>query len=297
MLGPEGDIRDVRIAVVHCLLVGYLVGAILAVRQGARRTVAALGPVLDLTRTELDEAQATAGSYPPRPLIIAAVIGVAATMATPYLVPPVPDAIWVPSAWSPEVAWHRTLGLVLGVLLAWFGYALIKESRRVSSLADSLKPIDLLDLRPLSPFTRLGLRSALLAVGTLAITSLFLLESGFTVLLVIIGTATLIVAALALLLPVHGAHLRIRATKEAELAWSRDGIRAARGDLVGGHGGERGELADLAAYHALIAGAPEWPFDLSTYVRFILYLLLPLAAWLTGALAEGWVQTAFAGFL
>ena len=44
---PEGILRDFRIAVVHCLLVGYLPAAFLAVVQGGKRTVLALQEALD----------------------------------------------------------------------------------------------------------------------------------------------------------------------------------------------------------------------------------------------------------
>lgn len=290
-------IRDIRIAIVHCLLVGYLAGAFVAVRRGARRTVVALAPALDLSVSELARIEISIARFSARALVIAGTVGLLLAVIGPYITPPVPATVWDPRSWSPEVAWHRILGPVVALLIGWFGYALVESSRRVSRLAASLDEIDLLNLRPLAPFTRLGLRNALLGAGLLAVGSLFLLESGFVVLIGLMSAVTVVVAALALLLPVQGVHRRIRAVKESELAWSRAKIHAARADLVSDRGATPGELADLVAYHDIIETVPEWPFALSTYVRFTLYLLLPLAAWVAGALIDGLIQSAFADLL
>ncbi len=101
----------------------------------------------------------------------------------------------------------------------------------------------------------------------------------------------MILAAWALVLPVRGVHRRITSAKEAKLVWSRERIRRARAALEGSPAdAERGELADLVAYQALVGRVQEWPFDTSTYVRFALYLLLPLGSWAAGGLIEGLVQ-------
>jgi hypothetical protein len=40
-----------------------------------------------------------------------------------------------------------------------------------------------------------------------------------------------------------------------------------------------GQMADLIAYLELIEGVPEWPFQTSTVMRLLLYLLIPVASW------------------
>jgi hypothetical protein len=45
-------------------------------------------------------------------------------------------------------------------------------------------------------------------------------------------------------------------------------------------------LGSLLAYEARIAGVGEWPFDVGTFVRFALFLALPLGSWIAGALVE-----------
>ena len=47
-----------------------------------------------------------------------------------------------------------------------------------------------------------------------------------------------------------------------------------------------GRLADLVAYYGLIESVRGWPVGASTWLRFALYLGIPLGSWLGGALVE-----------
>jgi hypothetical protein len=46
-------------------------------------------------------------------------------------------------------------------------------------------------------------------------------------------------------------------------------------------------MADLTAYLRLVEAAPEWPFQGSTVVQMLLYLLMPIASWFGDALIGG----------
>jgi len=48
----------------------------------------------------------------------------------------------------------------------------------------------------------------------------------------------------------------------------------------------QGRLTDLLAYKTQVESTPEWPFDSSTLLRFGLYLLIPVASMIGGALVE-----------
>ncbi len=39
-------------------------------------------------------------------------------------------------------------------------------------------------------------------------------------------------------------------------------------------------------YRGVIQDVPEWPFTTSTYARLILYMLIPVAFWVLGVVAE-----------
>ncbi len=45
-------------------------------------------------------------------------------------------------------------------------------------------------------------------------------------------------------------------------------------------------MADIVAYEARVASIATWPFDLSTLVRFALYVALGLGSWLGAAVVE-----------
>ena len=288
-----GILRDLRLAVVHCLLVGYVPAAFLHVLRSGRKTVHALQDALACTPEECDElAESVRFSLPG--LIVVGVIGFAIALATPYFVPPIPESVWNPATWSAEVAWHRVLGPILGWWTAWFIYAVFSVSRRLSRLASGLSSVDVFDLRPLAPFTQQGMTNALLVIGYISISSLFLIESGMAMLTTSIGATTLFVAGAALVMPVRGVQQRIKQAKEVELGWIDGELRGKREILRGsGEGRRAGEIADLAAYRDLVVGAPEWPFKPSTYFRFALYLLIPLGSWAAGAIVESIVEGFF----
>jgi hypothetical protein len=49
----------------------------------------------------------------------------------------------------------------------------------------------------------------------------------------------------------------------------------------------------LNAYLQLIDDVPEWPFQSSTVLRVMLYLLIPIVSWLGGLLIEGMLDQLF----
>ena len=282
-----GVLRDVRLAIVHCLAMGYVPAAFLHVMRNGRRTMLALQGALDCTREEC-ETLAASIRLSRRGLIISGLIGFALAIAVPYMTPPVQPAVWTPAAWSPEVAWHRILGPVIFVWQFWLVYAVVIMSVRMSRIAERLSHIDLLDLTPLAPFTLLGLSNALLLIGVLSIWSLTMIETGMGLLMIVVGGTTLVMTVLALLWPVGGVHKRIRQSKEAELGWIHREIAKQRSALQDSATDRRsGEMADLVAYLGLVERVPDWPFTTSTYARIILYLLIPVASWSVGIVAEG----------
>jgi hypothetical protein len=283
----EGILRDLRIAVVHCLLAGYLPAALFAVVGGGRRTVLALQEALDCSREECERLAASL-RFSPRGLAVVALLGLAAGLASPYIVPPVPEAPWNPTTWSAEVAWHRVLGLPIAAGGALLGYSIVVVSRRMSSLATDVSSIDVFDFRPLLPFTQQGLANALLFLGAVSIAGLMLLtETGFGLLALLSGGPVLVVAGMALVLPLRGVHRRIRQAKDAELVWVETEIKKRREALKTSPGSRApGEFADLVAYRDLVRGVQEWPINASTYLRFAFYLMIPVVSWAAAALVE-----------
>jgi len=277
--GAEHILRDLRLAILHCLLAGYMPAAILYVFHSARSSLRLLEPMLDSTE------KLSAGFQVSKAGIIgSAIAGVALTVLTPYLSA---DSPWNPRLWSPEIVWHRILGLLIGFFAGCLCYVIVKVSMEISRTADRLQPIDLLDLSPLAPFVHQGIRNVLLIVGTISILSFFLMESGMLLTIVLIEGIVVPVAVVGLILPVRGVHRRIREAKQEELAWALKGIHKAQMRLKDSSADTvSSQMADLITYHQFIDEVPEWPFRISTFVRIILYLLIPLASWAGGLFVE-----------
>jgi hypothetical protein len=275
------EVRDFWIAVVHCLLAGYLPGAYYSLLRGARNTVDQLEECL----SSVDDTSSTyfGGRQGKRGLIISGVLGMLFTFCTPYLTTTGPP--WNPTTWPPEVWWHRVLGLFIGWWGGWFSAAVWDTSTRTSRLADRVIKVDLLDVKQWSPFVRQGLLTALMIVGLVSILSLMLLDPTEWPAIVVVVGICLPLALLGLWLPVRGVHRRIRQVKDDELEWIHEQIRLARDRLQ--DASVQGEMADLIAYHQFIEEAPDWPFQASSLLQVVLYLLIPVASWVGGLLIEG----------
>jgi hypothetical protein len=142
---------------------------------------------------------------------------------------------------------------------------------------------------------RIGLRSAL--AFALAASLIAAMGSDELTLPVTLVTMALVggVGAFTILLPVRGVHRAIRAAKDVELLAVRGAIARARAAAVGGDAATAEDamrLGSLLAYEARIAGVAEWPFNIGTFVRFALFLALPLGSWIAGALVERAVSLA-----
>ena len=167
----EQDVREIRTAVVHCLLLAYTVGAFRAVVLRSAITFRELCANFP--------GRHSADLHPPptsvRTVLSVSIVGLAMGVLAPFLTADYP---WTPSTWPPEVYWHRVLGLAICLWLSWLGYALVKESLALSRLAAGIERVDLFDLTGFAPLVRQGLLNALLGVGWISLASLFLLDPG-----------------------------------------------------------------------------------------------------------------------
>jgi len=275
---------DFRIALVLIALTAYLPGALAHLVRGARATIDALAPALRLAPPDQAALRAEAGRFEPRALRRAGWIGVLAMLLLP-LATNGTIATWDLRTLWPEAIVHRLLLPGIGWFAGRFVHATLTESRRLSWIGRTLVEVDLLDLRPLAPITRQGLRHALLAAGVFAILALGLADAAMAPNLPAVLAAGLLASALlsatVVLLPLRGTRDAIAAAKRAELEASREALRAARARAPGA-----GPLADVLAWRSFVESVPEWPFDAPTLLRFALYLAIPLGSWLGGALVE-----------
>lgn len=182
-----------------------------------------------------------------------------------------------------DFGWMAGLGWLLFSALAHD----LRLARAFSRIGGRQVELDLLDMRPLAPLTRWGLRTVLLWAIWFAIVSLFWVGPEAENLGNALGLIPLgVVTVTALLLPVHGLRRRVRASKREELARMDAEIRRLRDEGIGGSDPGDARLANWIAYRSLIEGVREWPFDVSTLLRFALYVMLGAGSWLGAALVE-----------
>jgi len=176
------------------------------------------------------------------------------------------------------------------VFLGWFNFRfmflLVWTALTISRTAKQIRHIDLFDTSGLKPYAQQGVRTSLLAVISLSISSNLWLDpssptiaSGTTVVLLIMASV------LALLLPAWGIHLRIKVTKQSELKQIRKAIVLRRDPDSRSADDAQQLCADLAMERRVLE-VSEWPFDAGTYGRVILYIMLGLGSWVGAALVE-----------
>ncbi|MDJ0867363.1 MAG: hypothetical protein QNK03_14730 [Myxococcota bacterium] len=187
----------------------------------------------------------------------------------------------------PSVLLDLGLGAAFGWAMFRTLYAAIVQDRAFAQLADHVREIDLLDLAPLRPFARRGLRRALRWLMLVSLSSFVFLDAGFVEPPAVVVTGVLGFAAFSFLLPVLRVHRRIRDEKQAQLRALREDIREhERMHGAGTGGAPAGRLSDLLSWELRLESVREWPIDPSTLLRFLLVLLLPIGSWLGGAFVE-----------
>ncbi len=273
---------------VQAVMIGYAPAASAISLRGALRDIDDLRGVLELSPVAFERERQALTRFAPGPVLAATVLGAAVGLALPFYPPSWSGGVH-PELGDPLFAWLLLRsGLMLG-LYAWTIYIEVEVARRISRIGERLARVDLLDLAPLRPFARRGLRSVLLWVVLSILISLLFLAPwspdpalAFLILLFVLAAALL-------LLPAWGVHRRILAAKQEELARIREVMRSGRQSLLeSGAAGSTppGRMADIVAYEARVASIATWPFDLSTLVRFALYVALGLGSWLGAAMVE-----------
>ena len=174
------------------------------------------------------------------------------------------------------------LGWAIGVL----GYLEFSHALRYSALGASRARVDLLDLSPLRPFGQQGVRSVAVWLGlSLLFTLLFFAPWG-RIAATVFSIVFAALAGVALWLPARGVHTRIVAARDAELKRLEPLLVRERAANLSPEAPVDARLSNLLAYRSLVEDTSTWPFDVSTWLRFALYVLLGLGSWLGGAVVE-----------
>ena len=282
----------------YALLFGYLIIVVSHFLRFASARLRDLRPVLTLNSSEIEEFDAGLRRVKRWQLRLIGAVGVGlVTVMDMWLFGGVaPDSR--PQPW----VWWMAFFLAQDFVVAWMAcrFALIGfvVAHRFSELGGRHAVIDLFDLQAIRPFTQLGLRLALLILISFAI-MVPTMSVFFTVadvgLVVAYGGGMmlgipLIVATVLLLLPLRGVHRAIVRAKVSAL----ERVRAEVGqehEAVLASDQERKTLATqrlpgLLAHEARLERVREWPLDFPSFLRFALYVLIPLGSWVAAAFVE-----------
>jgi hypothetical protein len=286
--GQYSTDEDFRIAIIQVLQVGYAMTAFAYFGTVVRRTAAELHAVFPADRSEL----AAVGSYPVWLLPVVGalsylLIGVTTTNLTSSEPP------WVLSTWSYDVLWHRWTTIPMAWVSACLFWVVVTESVRLSNVVSRQTEVDLLALGDYQPLVRLGLTNALLLIGWASIGMLFMLvEDRYVGLLVGFWITSIVFGWIGLMLPLRALRRNIRAANTVESEWIQDALKSARDqlklnmDTAVGVRDDRQSIAEIVAYADIVERNRNWPFNSRVLSRFALYLLIPLASWVGGAVVE-----------
>jgi hypothetical protein len=292
-LSLAGDPLRVMPAAVFALLVGAAPAASVYARRATVACLRDLKPVLDIPDSRFSEVVREVTRWDP---VWARISGVSAAVITTVIVLNEPGVI------VPYPLGHPVLPWIVWINLAavWLGTRTIAQeitvSRRISRLGRDHAVIDLLEQGPLTPFARRGAQGALVPILLISIFSLLFFSGSAGEAVPFTQVLVVAVAVFSLILPVHGVHLRLRSEKRRRLAEIAAAIREAEVPVLEARPGEERDAAAhlhvLLTLRAQVQSAGEWPWDVSTLVRFALYVAIGLGSWLGGALVERVVDLA-----
>ena len=182
-------------------------------------------------------------------------------------------------------AWFAAVIILLSVMFARGIVDARRREQKLSALVDHDLQIDLLHADKLSVIGRQSARNALVWFVIAAVVCLFFVggKSSATTPPLLLVTAA--VGLWAFLQPMVRVHHRIRSAKSAELDHVRDQIGEARAaearDVMAA-----ARLPGLLAYEGRIQAVREWPFDQSTLIRVVTYVLIPTIPWIGEAVVS-----------
>ena len=242
---------------VWSLIIGMAPAVTATSMRGSVRDVEDLAPALRASPLALDVLKHQVVTF--RSGVVTAT-GVVVAIATATLMLS-DESPWVagqrPGLAHPAVIWFVGRNVVNWWLISRAVVIEVSLARAFSKLGTRLPAVDLLDRAPLAPFGRRGLRSVLLWMLYLSLFSVLYVMGRAEPILGLGLLLVLAVAVAALLLPVWGAHSRLREAKAAELGRVRALLAEARERTLTSppHELTGGRLADLVAWEQRVSAA------------------------------------------
>jgi hypothetical protein len=192
------------------------------------------------------------------------------------------------------IAGHPVLSaIVFGNVLVWAIVGLVLSWRihiaRTLGKTSEQVEVDIFDLSAMKPLARNGLVDVLVVCSGLALTAIQALDATFRAdnyvnsLLVAVPAAVIL-----FFMPLYAVHLRVVASRGAQLEQLAALIRQAPRDLSVV---SLNQMEVLLQRKERLQSLSTWPIDLSMISRLLFYGVIPPLAWAGAALVENLVDT------
>ncbi len=273
-------------------IVAYSVAVFSYITENCQAALAELRPGLNLDETSFARMQGVLGNCSSTQLIVLIVAGLAAGVGHLTLLNGSFDQLVFRLSDGPILV--TSLAGHIGTLMTWLVistmvYFLIEYARLFARLGRGPVEVDLLNSRPLLPFSRVAIISSLAMIGGLALFPLMHFDDGMNIQSVLPGIIGMGVPMLVMFaIPIWPVHKRLVAAKEKVLIDLNQRILEGRNGLAADAVTDEQlqTINPLLQYRREILQAPVWPFDASSMTRLMLYLVIVPLTWAGAALIE-----------
>ena len=199
-------------------------------------------------------------------------------------------AIFSGHAFPPVYVWSFALAMLDWILIMQVLVIVVSNALRFYRLGRAHTRIDLLDASALGPFALAGVAVLITFAGSYSIIPIAAVDS-----MQLLGPAlrslvvSLPVVVVGTLLPILGIHRNLKETKAVEIARvtrAINGDRAALAETRLAAESTSVPISNLVLYRQTVTAISEWPLDSVAAVRMGFIIVVPVLAWIMGALVD-----------
>lgn len=279
--------------VITPLIFAYAVAITIYLVNRQNRELETLRPVLTFDERSFELAKHSLSHHARTPMRLAWLVGPVVTIAINYYGP---DLTALRNGVSLDIgtAYGLLLATMFWITLCQMLVVFLSNAFTFWKLGVHFTSIDLFETQTLTPFARVAIRNILIFVGGWSLIPIALAQNmAFLTPVMLAFFFTLPFAVVLLVLPMLSVRQRVAAEKEAELARLHEAIHGNRSALKDSPISEDAEtitLSNLVIYRDLIEKVNEWPIDYTIVIRLIIYVVIPLLAWIGSAIVGAMVE-------
>ena len=270
-------------------IIGYSIAVFSYITDKCRAALIELKPTLQLSEDEFDEQLGRLGYCETHEILFALVIGL--TGGISHLILLMGSLARLYNALFSGIDATTALAgtMIVWIVLATMSYFLVRYAILFARLGKHSVQIDILNNRPLVPFSHVATLLSLSLIGSMALFPLMFLEQSAKFISMVPGLIGLGIPMIAIfIIPIWPVHRRMSEEKERELLGVNRRIAAVRK----GKSLESLDDATLTVLNPLllsrreVLSAPVWPFDAGSLTQITLYLVIVPLTWAGAALLE-----------